>query len=306
MDTEPYLPRLLLWLADEHSRRPGETASAAGFAAFEERPEAEVVELACTLESRGQVALSRNLAATAPEIILTAAGLAEARRLHTVRHDPVQRLRYARDAIVRWLFPLRHAGPVSIRDFLVSNGSVFLGDALAMAEVEEAVGYLVERRLVSASGQDHYVGGPVSITLTADGIDCATSGGSVTDHLSRTTAGPTINITNSQGVVVSSNNFTQNNTFGFNPAEVGQLASLANLVRQIGPTLGASPEQEAELIQGADVLHDEATTAAPDQGRLRRATDRVIAGLKAIPQATGALNMLIENASQAYQAVFGS
>ncbi|MFD8318506.1 hypothetical protein [Kitasatospora purpeofusca] len=305
MDTEPYLPRLLLWLADERSRRPGETAPSAGFAAGESLPETVVEDLACTLESRGHVALSPSLAATAPEMMLTAAGLAEARRLRTVRHDPSQRIRYAHDAIVRWLFPLRHAGPVSIQAFLSSNGSVFLGDALTRAEIEEAVGYLVAKRLVLAGGQDHYDGGLVSIALTADGIDCATSGGSVTDHLSRTNPGSTINITNSQGVVVGSNSFTQNNTFGFNPAEVGQLASLADLVRQVGPTLGASAEQEAELIHDAELLHDEAIAAAPDQGRLRVATDRMIAGLRSVPQVTGGLTMLINTANQAYQAVFG-
>ncbi|MFJ4095146.1 hypothetical protein ACIPYS_26455 [Kitasatospora sp. NPDC089913] len=161
------------------------------------------------------------------------------------------------------------------------------------------------KQLVTASGLNQYVTGPAHIALTSDGIDCAISGGSVTDHLGRTQSGPTYNITNGQGMVFGSSNFTQNNTFGFNPAEVSQLASLANLVRQFGPTLGASADQEAELIHDAELLHDEATAAAPDQGRLRATADRVIAGLNSVTQISAGLPLLIDNANQAYQAVFG-
>ncbi|MFJ4095145.1 hypothetical protein ACIPYS_26450 [Kitasatospora sp. NPDC089913] len=123
MDTEPHLQRLLLWLADELVRQPGETAESAGYAAVELLPETTVEDLACTLELRGQAALSRNLARTTPGILLTEAGLTEARRLRASQQDPVQPVRYSRDAIVNWLFPLRRSGPVSIGAFLSTAGS---------------------------------------------------------------------------------------------------------------------------------------------------------------------------------------
>ena len=95
------------------------------------------------------------------------------------------------------------------------------------------------------------------------------------------------------------------NTFGFNPGEVAQLATLAALVQQIGPTLGLPEGETRQLLDGANALQVEAAAAAPDQGRLRRAAEWVSAGLGAASKTTAALTVLVQACHSACSAVFG-
>ncbi|MFF4354642.1 hypothetical protein [Streptomyces sp. NPDC001530] len=90
------------------------------------------------------------------------------------------------------------------------------------------------------------------------------------DHTNQPRTGTTYNnfLPNAQGVIIGEQqNVTQNNTAGIDPSAFVQLAGY---VGQISGTLGLAEADRAELERVAQELHDEATSANPEPGRLRQ------------------------------------
>ncbi|WP_416531562.1 hypothetical protein [Streptomyces coelicoflavus] len=82
---------------------------------------------------------------------------------------------------------------------------------------------------------------------------------------------------NAQGVIIGEQqNVTQNNTAGIDSSAFVQLAGY---VGQISSTLGMPEADRVELERVAQELHDEATSANPEPGRMRQFTTRVKAML---------------------------
>lgn len=300
----PYLPRLLLWLAAAAKANPGQLIDPRAFGEQEEIEQEIVDSLLTVLQDRGQVAvLPPEDAGGGASCEIAPEGRAEARRLRQARENKGARLKYAHTAIVHWLFENHGGRTAELATFLTSSDSYFHGDALTGDELLTAVRYLADRGLLAASTVE------TGLRLTADGQDCAISGGTVSDYLARPSgSGDHYTINGGvQGAVIGGKhqNVTQTNTYGLNLAEVGQLVQVAALARQINPTLGLPEAEEAEILESAQALELEASNPAPDQGRLQRAANRFTAALGSATQATAGLTMLIEQGHKAYSAVFG-
>lgn len=299
----PYLPRLLLWLDAAAEANPGQLIDPWPFGEQEEI-EREIVDAILTvLDNRGLVSFPLpDYARDGASCRVDPEGRAEARQLRQARENKGARLQYAHTAIVHWLFKNYGGHRVDLDWFLMSSDSFFHGDALTSDEFITAVQYLTDRKLLATSSDKQ------GFRLTADGQDCAISGGTVSDYLARPAgSGDTYNINNSQGGVIGGKhqNVTQTNNYGLNLAEVGQLAQVAALARQIHPTLELPEAEATEVLESAQALELEASNPAPDQGRLRRATDRFTSALGSATQASTALTLLIEQGHKAYSAVFG-
>jgi hypothetical protein len=237
-----------------------------------------------------------------PDSLITDRGKAEAQALRERRDDPVARLHYAREALMKWMFGNFKGSHAKVAAFVHAREPSFLGSQLTHEEIIGAVRYLADKDMITADSHQQ------GLRLAANGIDCVTSGVSVNDYLAhRATGGPVYNVTNPQGSIIGGEHQTvnQTNTFGFNPGEVSQLATLAALIQQISPTLGLPEAEQQELEESAQALALEAATPAHESGRLRRAADRVTTALASATQVTAALTMLIDAGQKAYRAVFG-
>jgi hypothetical protein len=303
MTTAFYLPRLLLWL-DQYGRdQPGIYVEPAAFAGDEALDPEFVGNLITLLEQKRYIRVARSLEDKAmPDSLITDRGKAEAQALRERRDDPVARFHYACDALMKWMFGNFKGSHAKVAAFVHAPESSFLGSQLTNQEIIGAVRYLADKEMITA---DSYQQG---LRLTANGIDCVISGVPVNDYLAhQATGGPVYNVTNPQGSIIGGEHQTvnQTNTFGFNPGEVSQLATLAALIQQIGPTLGLPEVEQQELEESAQALALEATAPSHEPGRLRRAADRVTTALGSATQVTTALTMLIDEGQKAYRAVFG-
>lgn len=301
LESDPQLSRLLLWLHESVQQNPSRYVDVRDFARSEGLPEDDSDNMALQLEKLGLVQIARSLAGGLSEVFPTDDGLLEARRLLALRTDVVERFGHACDVLLRWV--LRLGGrqtSVPALAFLEDPLCSFAGDPLAEDEVLRALDYLREHALVERVVTD----AEVAILITAQGTRCVLAGGTVNDFLSRQPAGDTYNITGSHGFVAGSQqHVVQNNSFGL---DASKLAEFAQQVRQFAPSLGASTEQQSQLILDAEVLEEAATTDAPEPGRIRAAFDRLNATLTAIGTATPGLTMLVGAGQSAYQAVFGA
>lgn len=301
MNTDLYLPRLLLWLDDRGREEASVYTKLIPFAAREGLDSSFVENLVTVLEQEGYVQTARGLD-DEPDTRITNRGKAQAQALRERRADPAARHRYAHNAVIKWMFVYPQGSLTNLVDFMNATESYFLGDHLVDAEFLAAVRYLGEQGLVAADSERP------GLRLTANGMDCAISGATVSDYLASRPAGShTYNVHNPQGTIIGGQHQTvqQTNSFGFNPGEVRQLVDFASLVRQISPTLDLPEAEHAELVDGAEALELEAAAFASDQGRLRQAADRLVKALGAASKVTSALTLLIEQGHKAYTAVFG-
>ncbi|MQL62876.1 hypothetical protein F6Q10_09695 [Streptomyces vinaceus] len=95
------------------------------------------------------------------------------------------------------------------------------------------------------------------------------------DQVNRQRPGATYNnfLPNVQGVIIGEQqNVTQNNTAGIDPSE---FIRLAGYVGQISNTLGMPETDRVELERVAQKLHAEATSPAPEPGRMRQFATQV-------------------------------
>lgn len=304
MTTAFYLPRLLLWLDRQGREQPGVYVDPAAFATDEALEPDFVGNLITLLEHKRYIDVVRSLVFKAmPDSLITERGKAEAQRLRERRVDPVARLQYARETLMRWMFANFGGSCADVAAFARARESSFLGSQLTGDEIVATGGYLAGKGMVVA---DSISGG---LRLAADGIDCVTSGMPMNEYLAhQPTASPVYNVTNPQGSIIGGEHQTvnQTNNFGFNPGEISQLATWAALIQQVSPTLGLPEADQRELEESAQALALEAADPVHEPGRLRRVADRVTVGLGNATQVTAALTMLIESGRKAYSAVFGA
>jgi hypothetical protein len=304
MTTVFYLPRLLLWFDQQGREQPGVRVDPAAFATSEGLEPDFVGNLITLLEQKRHIAVHRSIAdKTMPDSLITDRGRAEAQGLRERRADPAARLRYAREALLKWMFAHFGGSRADVAAFAQARESSFLGSQLKSEELVTAVCYLADRKMIVAVG-----GAEGGLRLSADGIDCVTSGVPMNEYLANQPKGGSVyNVTNAQGSIIGGEHQTvnQTNTFGFNPSEVSQLAKWADLIQQISPTLGLPEAGQQELNESAQALALEAAAPAPEQGRLRRVADRVTVALGSATQVTAALTILIDTGRKAYAAVFG-
>lgn len=299
LESEPYLARMLTWLAERAAVNPSAVQDVTEFAEQEELPTEDVDILALHLEQRGLVEVVRSYSSKT-EVHVTDEGRVEGRQLRKLQLDRAARMRWACDALLSWLYDVGHdQAPVEAAKFMAVPGVYFAGDTLTAQEIHQALQRLEHHQLIERI--DGTVPGTVSIT--AAGVDFVLSGGSVSDQRSQPTAGDTYNITDSQGFVAGSQtNVTQNNTFGIDPSKLHEFAAA---VKQLAPSLGLSEPETAAVIEDAEVLSEETTGEVDDPGRIRAAYERLTARLEGITNVTPGLLMLIEQGRTALEALGG-
>lgn len=269
IESAPYLARLLLWLEGHPQHRQGEYVDVARFVEEQQLPIENAYVLALQLEQHGLVRVARAFMETS-EVRLTPEGHLAVHRLKNLQQDRAARLRHTMDAFLRWLFDT--AGdqtPIDPALFLTTPGSFFAG-AEVSGTLRQALVYLAENGLI-----DPLDTAPFTVAITPQGVRCALSGGSVHDHTNQPRTGTTYNnfLPNAQGVIIGEQqHVTQNNTAGIDPTVFVQLAGY---VGQISGTLGLAEPDRVELERVAQELHDEATSANPQPGRMRQFATQV-------------------------------
>ena len=290
-DLEMQLPSLLLWLDEQGRERPGEYVDVSAYAGNEPGAMEFVGMLITILEDRGYVDVVRGLD-DRPDSLITKRGKVEAQRVRETRGNRVARMRFARDAVIQWLFVEypTHAG--SQQQFLGWKGSVFLGDMLTNDEFSEAVRYLRGRDLVEVTNL-----AGTDVRLTTNGIDCATSGGSVSDFLNgpkpQSAGGPVFNAPINGPVAVNSSQFTQN-VVTSGAVDIEGLRAFASLVRELTPSLTPHESEQQELLSEVSELDIAASTAVPDASLLKRLTGRVVTAVKGLTHSPGVQKLALE------------
>ncbi|MFH9471224.1 hypothetical protein ACH4LT_28750 [Streptomyces clavifer] len=250
-----------------------------------------------------------NLHSIADDYTISHFGLGQVSELRAGRLNGPARMAMLRNSVVLWLYDcyIGDLGPVSTEEFSATDKASFLGQPYRGREVELAVEYLRSVGLIRGLqvDQSSHLFSP---SLTARGIDCAESEKTVSDFLNPPAAGGAtfnVRVDGSQNVVVGTqSDFTQNNTSGIDPAVLAQLTHFASLARQGAPSYGLGEEQQVEVERIAGELEVEAGGEAPDRGRLRGLTDRLVAALA--PAAGTALGgMVMSIGEQAAQAIAG-
>jgi hypothetical protein len=303
MTTTFHLPLLLLWLDQQGREQPSVYVDPAAFAADEALEPTFVGNLITLLEQKRYIEVARSLEHRAtPDSLITDWGKAEAQRLREHRADPVARLRYARETLMKWIFANFGGSRGDVAAFAQARESSFLGSQLTDEEIISAVRYLADKNMIVADSLGS------GLRLAANGIDCVTSGLPMNEYLAHPpTGGPVYNVTNPQGSIIGGEHqaVNQSNSFGFNPNEVSQLATWAALIQQVSPALGLPEAEQRELDEGAQALALEVAAPVHEPSNLRRVADRVTTALGGATQVTAALTMLIETGRKAYSAVFG-
>jgi len=181
-------------------------------------------------------------------------------------------------------------------------------------EVNDSALYLVDRGLIVGHYSEsnyrrlHFD----ELTLTTEGLDCIKRDLRIIDYLNdrerrRNEQGDSSIVTNyhisdsQQFVAGSQKEVIQHNQFGL---ELQQIIELAQLVRQVAPTLNLDAQIEAKLVQVAGILEEEATDRPQERGRLRRAGEIMMKILRrAAP--TAARDLLVATAEKALSTIIG-
>lgn len=231
------------------------------------------------------------------DVCITQHGIDAVDEIRRRRNDRPARTAALRRALIDWLYEHHADGtnPQSTEEFLDSDHSYYVGQQFTASEMARAVEYLSQRELIEGSTVAETVH-LIQPQLTAEGLECAESGKPVSEFLSQSQAssGPTFNvqIDGSQNVVVGTqSDFTQNNTSGIDAETLARLVHFATAARQGLPGFGLDEQQQATAEQVSQELEAEATSEAPDRGRLRKLTDRLVDALA--PAAGTALGSVV-------------
>ncbi|MGM1062163.1 hypothetical protein [Saccharothrix sp. Mg75] len=245
-----------------------------------------------------------------PDCRLTGSGLAKAQQLIAERNSPVRRLGTLWTRMLRWLEDNRGVSDWS--GFLAGDGMRYPGGDFTKAEVEKEAAYLYGHGLITAARVDEAEDGTLRPGITTAGRDCLIHfEGDVNQYLNRggrsttshtTHNNTTITMTDSVGNITNaSSNVQQNVNSGLDTTEV---LKFAGAVRQTLPVLGLDEEARQAADAQAEELHQQASAATPDRGRMRALTDSIMQTLQtAVP--TIALEMITGLGMQAIQALGG-
>lgn len=260
--TEIYACRMLRWALDQSRGDISEALSVEQWMKSEnvsvEFAGAAVSHLAA---NRWIEPLFRQADGYAPFFTLSHPGLLEARHEESARGDRRQRILFAENAVLQWVFNLDSPGsPNELVSFFIAEESFFFGDQLTVDEVESAKNYLVQRELCG--------GTLVGIYLRANGRDCVLSGKTVREYVERRNGNGdwTVTVNNSPGSVIGQQErVEQTNTF--NGADLSQVAALVQELRAIAPSLNLSAEDAEEYDEDVEALE----TATDNPALWRRA-----------------------------------
>ncbi|WP_208899956.1 hypothetical protein [Streptomyces incarnatus] len=252
-----------------------------------------------------------NMHSIAGDYSISHFGIRQVSELRAKRRNGPARTAALRQALVLWLYDSytgAEAPPATTEEFGASDRSLFCGQSFSDRETELAVSYLHSVGLIQGLqvDQSSHLLAP---SLTVKGVDCAESEKSVSEFLNPpASSGPTFNVRvdGSQNVVVGTqSDFTQNNNSGIDPAVLAQLTHFATVARQGIPSYGLPEEQQVEVERISNELEAEASGNAPERGRLRQLSDRLMAALA--PAAGNALGgMVMALGEQAAHAIAGS
>ncbi|MFJ4896984.1 hypothetical protein [Streptomyces sp. NPDC088727] len=249
------------------------------------------------------------IASLADDYHITALGLSVIAEIRMKRNHGPARIAALHLALLQWLYDLylEDAYPASTEDFRASNRSYYMGRPFGSREIRRAISHLLAVKLIQGT-QDEETDRILRPSLTPRGLDCTESEKSVSEFLNPVPDhGPTFNvrINGSQNVTVGTqSNFTQNNTSGIDPEALAQVTHFATVARQGIPTYAMDEDQQVAVEQVAQELEAEATSDAPDRGRLSRLTDRLVAAIA--PAAGSALGgMVMALGEQAATAIAG-
>ncbi|MFF0270025.1 hypothetical protein [Kribbella sp. NPDC004536] len=223
-----------------------------------------------------------------PGGMITPTGINAVQELRNKRRDPKARDALLRSAMLRWLDEQEEADayPNSFQEFVDSLTEE--DEKFSLREFRAAAEYLHSNGLITAVHvEEEPSEGWNGPRLTPEGRAYLTDhGGDVAEYLRERRGGsPThhnsihIGGDNKGNFVVGSENCTQNYTAGLKTED---LVHFAELVRETLDALkGVDQATKDQLGEAADALKTEATTAAPERGRLRQLVDRLRAGVNA-------------------------
>lgn len=189
VESSPILARLLLWLAAHAQQHPAEYVDVTRFVEEHHLEDAEdPTILALQLEQRGLVDVARNLAGV-PDVHLTDEGRVAVHRLRNFQKDRAARLRYSRNAFLRWLFDTADdQAPVNPSLFLATSEAYFAGAGISATDLDQTLAYLAEHNLIERIATD-----PATVAITPEGADCVLAGQSVQDRTKSARTGITYN-----------------------------------------------------------------------------------------------------------------
>ncbi|MFE2536962.1 hypothetical protein [Streptomyces sp. NPDC059371] len=237
-------------------------------------------------------------------------GISQVSEVRAKRRNGPARTAALRLALVLWLYDsyIGAEAPGATSDFEASDRALFYGESFSDRETELAVSYLHSVGLIQGLRVDQS-SHLITPALTVKGVDCAESEKPVSEFLNPpASSGPTFNVRvdGSQNVVVGTqSDFTQNNNSGIDPAVLAQLTHFATVAREGIPSYGLPEAQQVEVERISNELEAEASGNAPERGRLRQLSDRLMAAVA--PAAGNALGgMVMALGEQAAQAIAGA
>jgi hypothetical protein len=235
-----------------------------------------VVKAAVRLDTAGLL----ESASWGSDFCITLPGIEAVEEVRRRRSDRPARAAALRLALITWLYGHYVDGttPKTTEEFLGSDDSCYVGEQFTANEVAQAVVYLSDKGLIKGISVDQTVH-LMRPELKDKGVDCAESGKPVSEFLKPQVSGPTfhVQIDGSQNVVVGTqSDFTLNNTSGVDPAVLAQIMHFATLGWQSLPGCGLDEQQQAVAEQLSEEIEAEASSQAPDRGRLRQLTDRLV------------------------------
>jgi hypothetical protein len=244
-----------------------------------------------------------------PRGAITPHGIHTVQELQTRRADPKVRTALLRAELLRWLDGQEEDGeqPNSFQDFVdaLSEDS----EKFSEREFRAAATYLYSNGLIEAAHSADFTDGWLGPRVTPTGREYVTDhGGDVAEFLRDQRGGsPTHHSTsvhvggNNGNLVIGGTKFTQSYNAGLN---VEDLVKFAELVRETLPVLKVDAAEQDELAQAAGDLQTEATSSAPDRGRLHQLVSRLRAGVNAAAE-TVIKSVLIAAGEAAQKAITG-
>lgn len=181
-----YRPRLLQWLWRETDSQVGVPVSCVGFAEEVSKPAGVVGSVVRRLAQSGLLDVHEP-GGEYPTVSFTPGGVRAAREVVRRCSDPVERLLYARRTLLNWAFAPSEEQFRDVEYFFDTQEAYFLGEALTLGEVSDALHYLQKSELIACHGEPLQEGGLVGsrIELTARGVEAVLSGADIGDFVQR-------------------------------------------------------------------------------------------------------------------------